>query len=46
MPMQDWTHKLLMTYQDQSPGGLLSFFLRHAHLSHALQTRSFNLAVG
>jgi hypothetical protein len=38
--------KLPATYQSQFPGGLLSLFLKHARLPHALQTRSFNLAVG
>jgi hypothetical protein len=34
------------TCQSPFPGGLLSLFLKHARLPHALQTRSFNLAVG
>jgi hypothetical protein len=46
MPAQDWMHKSPATYQSQSPGGLLSLFLKHVHLPHTLQTRSFNLAVG
>jgi hypothetical protein len=39
-------HKSPATCQNQSPGGLLSLFLKHACLPHILQTRSFNLAVG
>jgi hypothetical protein len=39
-------HRSPTTYQSQSPGDLLSRFLKHVHPSHALQTRSFNLAVG
>jgi hypothetical protein len=35
-----------VTCQSPSPGGLLSLFLKHARPPHALQTRSFNLAVG
>jgi hypothetical protein len=45
-PVQGWMHKSPATYQNQSPGGLLSRFLKHVRLPHALQTRSFNLAVG
>jgi hypothetical protein len=40
------THKSPATCRNLSPGGLLSLFLKHARLPHALQTRSFNLAVG
>jgi hypothetical protein len=39
-------HKSPATCQSQSPGGLLSLFLKHARLPHTLQTRSFNLARG
>jgi hypothetical protein len=46
MPVQGWTRKSPATYQSQSPGGLLSLFLKHVRLPHTLQTRSFNLAVG
>jgi hypothetical protein len=46
MPAQDWMRKSPATYQNQSPGGLLSLFLKHVRLPHTLQTRSFNLAVG
>jgi hypothetical protein len=45
-PAQDWMHKSPATYQSQSPGGLLSLFLKHVRPPHTLQTRSFNLAVG
>jgi hypothetical protein len=34
------------TCQSQSPGGLLSRFLKHIRPSHTLRTRTFNLAVG
>jgi hypothetical protein len=46
MPAQDWMRKSPATYQSQSPGGLLSRFLKHVHSSHTLRTRTFNLAVG
>jgi hypothetical protein len=39
-------HKLPATYQSQSPGGLLSRFLKHLRPPHTLRTRTFNLAVG
>jgi hypothetical protein len=39
-------HRSPATCQSQSPGGLLSRFLKHIRPSHTLQTRSFNLAVG
>jgi hypothetical protein len=43
---QGWMRKSPATCQNQSPGGLLSLFLRHTRLSHTLRTRTFNLAVG
>jgi hypothetical protein len=46
MTVQASMHKSPVTCQSQSPGGLLSLFLKHARLPHTLQTRSFNLAVG
>jgi hypothetical protein len=46
MTAQVSMHKSPVTCQNQSPGGLLSLFLKHARLPHTLQTRSFNLAVG
>jgi hypothetical protein len=46
MTAQASMHRSPATYQSQSPGGLLSRFLKHFHLPHVLQTRSFNLAVG
>jgi hypothetical protein len=46
MPAQVWMHKSPATCQNQSPGGLLSLFLRYARLPHTLRTRTFNLAVG
>jgi hypothetical protein len=39
-------HKSPATCRSQSPGDLLSRFLKHLRLPHTLQTRSFNLAVG
>jgi hypothetical protein len=45
-PAQGWMRKSPAICQSQSPGGLLSHFLKYVHPSHALQTRSFNLAVG
>jgi hypothetical protein len=46
MTAQASMRKSPVTYQSQFPGGLLSRFLKHTHLPHTLQTRSFNLAVG
>jgi hypothetical protein len=46
MPAQAWMHRSPATCQNQSPGGLLSRFLKHVHPSHTLRTRTFNLAVG
>jgi hypothetical protein len=46
MTAQASMHKSPVTCRSQFPGDLLSLFLKHTRLPHALQTRSFNLAVG
>jgi hypothetical protein len=46
MPAQVWMHRSPAICQNQSPGGLLSRFLKHIRPSHTLRTRTFNLAVG